>query len=1124
MKLINIIPVHLFLHCTYATVLPKDDNPCCPGVVDSKPPRDVPDKGIEWTRCNLGIPDYKKYEKNKAFECGTLEVPLDYTGKHTNTTILNLIKLKADEKATEKSPKGSIIVNFGGPGVSGVETLLSLQKALDVVGDVSVDDVRGFFDLQHDIISFDPRGTGKTMVPPVDEGILTEMSEELIYTVQNSSHTLTQDLLSDALDYLSTYTELFVTRDKEYREFRGTAFVARDIAAIATALGEGDRINYWGISYGTVLGQVLAGMFPDRIERMLLDGNLLADDYVKNLGADSFKDAENALYHFYDECMAATDNECHSANKLPEDRDDFLKVLDRVFMVCTGVGGGLGRPKSLSLTLWLLLSLYTPFPGYLQLDHLIDTALEGNRSMCPQQINPVANMTTPWSPLSEVAHLAIMCSDATFRIGTNEEGVSLYEDGQAEKKPFFLAMLAARVACSRWNTHAAEGINLTSLSKVKTKNPILLVNGKYDPVTPLDHARKISARFPGSQVLVHEGVGHSILAHGSSCILAKVAEYFNTGKVPPEEITCKPDLSAFEYVAEMLEKMEERDGPAGKRKIPVLLRLLSAKTTISPYQIPPSPTSSGGVKMSADILAAGGKASPSMGVETRNDNNGDLVTATEEQSLQRGLHERHLSMLGIAGAIGTGLFLGLGQSVQTGGPLGALLGYATVGLVVCAVQFALGEVAALLPVTGAFVRHAEFLVDPAWGFAIGWNLVYGNILSIPSEITAICVLFEFWTDINPSLWIMIFIVLTTVVGLCFVRVFGEVEFWFALLKILLVVFLIILGLVINLGGVPGTERIGFRYWKDPGPFVEYIASGSWGQFLGYWSVMTSAVFSFAGVESIAMAAAETRNPARAIPKACKNVFIRILVFYILAILIVGMLVRSDDERLNDQSGAAGQSPFVIAASAAGIPAIPSVVNAVVITSAWSASNQSLLAGTRVLYGLALKRQAPQIFLRTTAWGVPYVCVLFFTCFMFLSFMSLSNGAMTVFWWLVDLTAAGVLISWASILLNHIRLRLAMKKQGIPIEKLPWHNSWTFYSSCAGLFMTLLILLTGGFRVFTRGNWDPVGFVSSYLDIPLVTAAYLIWKFVKKTKVVPLAEIPLQDAFRQSEEDHEVMTA
>lgn len=434
-------------------------------------------------------------------------------------------------------------------------------------------------------------------------------------------------------------------------------------------------------------------------------------------------------------------------------------------------------------------------------------------------------------------------------------------------------------------------------------------------------------------------------------------------------------------------------------------------------------------------------ASSSVPDPARDPEAGDVVTAVEQRDLRRGLAERHLSMLGIAGAIGTGLFLGLGGAVQTGGPLGALLGYATVGLVVCAVQFALGEVAALLPVTGAFVRHAELLVDPAWGFAIGWNLVYGNLLSIPSEITAICVLFEFWTDINPSVFIVVFIILTVAVGLAFIRVFGEVEFFFAALKIALVVFLIILGLVIDLGGVPGTPRIGFKYWKTPGPWVEYIASGNWGRFLGYWSVMTSAVFSFAGVESLAMAAAETKNPHKAIPRACRNVFIRIVIFYILAILVVGMLVASDDPRLTG-SDTAAQSPFVIAASAAGIPAIPSVVNAVVITSAWSASNQSLLAGTRVLYGLAVKRQAPQIFLRTTSWGVPYMCVLLYTAFMFLSFMSLSNGAMTVFWWLVDLTAAGVLVSWSSILLNHIRLRLAMKKQGIPITALPWHNSWT----------------------------------------------------------------------------------
>ncbi|KAK8087206.1 hypothetical protein PG994_002180 [Apiospora phragmitis] len=504
----------------------------------------------------------------------------------------------------------------------------------------------------------------------------------------------------------------------------------------------------------------------------------------------------------------------------------------------------------------------------------------------------------------------------------------------------------------------------------------------------------------------------------------------------------------------------------------------------------------------ADLNAEDGGESgllpPAAGASTA-DHDGDLVTAAEGQDLRRGLEQRHLSMLGIAGAIGTGLFLGLGGAVQGAGPLGALLAYATVGLVVCAVQFALGEVAALLPVTGAFVRHAEFLVDPALGFAIGWNLVYGNILSIPAEITAICVLFSYWFDpveeVSPAVWIVVFIVLTAAVGFAFIRVFGEIEFVFALIKIVLVVFLIILG-------VPVLEEP--RPVRGAAP----IASGDWGKFLAYWSVMTGAVFSFAGVESIAMAAAEAQNPRRAIPRACKRVFARIVIFYILA------RAHRGHARGQQRRAAGRRSPFVIAASAAGIRAIPFVVNAVVITSAWSASNQSLLSGTRVLYGLALKNQAPKVFLRTTSWGTPYVCVGLFSFFMLLSFMSLSNGALAVFWWLVDLTAAGVLISWCTILLNHIRLKLSMRRQNISASRLPWNNSWTFYSSCVALVMCILILFTSGFTVFTKGNWDAAKFVSSYLDIPLVLGAYLIWKFLKKTQVVSLDSIPLLAALEQ----------
>ncbi|KAL1409346.1 hypothetical protein Q8F55_003328 [Vanrija albida] len=496
-------------------------------------------------------------------------------------------------------------------------------------------------------------------------------------------------------------------------------------------------------------------------------------------------------------------------------------------------------------------------------------------------------------------------------------------------------------------------------------------------------------------------------------------------------------------------------------------------------------------------------------------------SANEKRDLQKGLSQRHLSMIALAGSIGTGLFLSLGGSIATGGPLGSLLAYFFIGLIVCAVQFALGEVTALIPVTGSFVRHAEVFADPALGFALGWNIVYGNWLSVPSEIIAICVLIQFWrSDLNSAIWIMVFIVITAAVAFSKIRYFGEIEFGFAILKIILIVGLIIFGLITACGGVHGVERVGFRYWKNPGPFVPYIADGAWGRFLGFWAVLINAIFSFSGAESVAMAAAETRNPRQAIPKAVKRVFARITIFYVLSVLIVGMLVRSDDPRLQGSSDTAATSPFVLAAEAAGIKAIPSIINAVVITSAWSSGNQALLSGSRVLYGLAVKRHAPRVLLRTTSWGVPYVSVATFIAFSFLAFMTMSENAITVFYWFMNLVGCGVLISWSAILFNHLRLHAALRKQGISPTRLPWHNTWTPYASAVGLFFTILLLLTNGFAVFTKGNWSASGFITSYLDIGLVAAAFTIWKLIKRTKWVRLEDIPLEGILREIERNPE----
>jgi amino acid transporter len=363
---------------------------------------------------------------------------------------------------------------------------------------------------------------------------------------------------------------------------------------------------------------------------------------------------------------------------------------------------------------------------------------------------------------------------------------------------------------------------------------------------------------------------------------------------------------------------------------------------------------------------------------------------------------------------------------------------------------------------------------------VGWTVVYTAFLGVPSEISAAVVLIQFWTDLSPAIWISIFLVITLLVAIIFVGIYGEVEFFFATLKILLIIGIVIMGLVIDLGGVPGQKRLGFHYWKTPGPFVPYIASGNWGKFLGFWAVMNNAVYSFFGVESLTVAAAETENPRQNIPKACKRVFARVTFFYLISIFIVGLLVPSDSSALSNSSGTAAQSPFVIAANSAGIKVVPHIINAVVLTSAWSASNQSMLAGSRTIYALALKGQAPKIFLRVSRYGIPYVAVLLQVLFASLAYMTVSNQALNVFYWFVDLTSCGVIINWACVCYNHIRLCQACKIQGIDRKELPWSHWWTPYTSWFALCTCFVFLLTGGFTTFTRGNWSTSSFVSSYL--------------------------------------------
>ena len=239
-----------------------------------------------------------------------------------------------------------------------------------------------------------------------------------------------------------------------------------------------------------------------------------------------------------------------------------------------------------------------------------------------------------------------------------------------------------------------------------------------------------------------------------------------------------------------------------------------------------------------------------------------------------------------------------------------------------------------------------------------------------AEISAASVVIQFWNgaeDINVAAWISIIIILLICLNIFVVSIYGEAEFWFASIKIITIVGLLIFAVIIDLGGGPTKDRLGFRYWSNPGAMKAYVANGATGRFLGFFSTLVNAAFSYSGVEMVAVAAGEAENPRVNIPKAVRRVFWRILFFYVLGSLAIGVLIPYNEPRLlgaqdADAPGAAA-SPWVIAVYRASVPVLPSIINAVILISATSSGNAFLYTGSRYMYALAQNGQAPRFLLR-----------------------------------------------------------------------------------------------------------------------------------------------------------------
>ncbi|KAK3681701.1 amino acid permease/ SLC12A domain-containing protein [Podospora appendiculata] len=480
----------------------------------------------------------------------------------------------------------------------------------------------------------------------------------------------------------------------------------------------------------------------------------------------------------------------------------------------------------------------------------------------------------------------------------------------------------------------------------------------------------------------------------------------------------------------------------------------------------------------------------------------------------------HLDMMAIAGAIGTGLIIGTGTSLKYG-PAALLIGYVIMGFIVYVVMVALGEMGAWLPIKKSFSGYASRFVDPAMGFATGWNYFFKYVIVLPNNLTATGIILQHWLpNLNVSVWIVVFGVIIIAVNLIHVRFFGEAEFWMSLVKALVIIMLIILCFIVALGGAPNGVRTGFYFWQNPGGFGPFtvvldnqktVIDGDLGHFLGVWACIVQATFAYLGTELVGVAFGETPNPRKNVPKAVRQTLLRIVFFYVAGVLVMGMAVPYNSPAMNDAvskfAGTGLASPFTVAAETAGVPHLGDAVNGLLLVFTISAANSDIYLASRTAWALAKDGQAPKIMGRTNKRGVPVPAVALSSIFIALGFMNATKSSKTVFGYFVSLVTVFGALNWVAVLVSYLAMIRGMKAQGIPRSAMPFRSPLLPYGAYFALGFTILVIIFQGYSAFIpRFQIDK--FMTSYIGIPVYVINILWWKYFKGTKRVRASEMDL----------------
>jgi len=465
-------------------------------------------------------------------------------------------------------------------------------------------------------------------------------------------------------------------------------------------------------------------------------------------------------------------------------------------------------------------------------------------------------------------------------------------------------------------------------------------------------------------------------------------------------------------------------------------------------------------------------------------------------------------MIAIGGCIGTGLFMTSGGAIHDAGALGALLAYAIIGAMVFFLMTSLGEMATYLPVSGSFSTYATRFVDPSLGFALGWNYWFNWVITVAADVTIAAQVIEYWTPLQslPAwIWSSIFLIIIFGLNALSVRVYGESEYWFALIKVVTVIIFIIIGLL-TIVGIMGGKFVGFEtFTAGQGPI---LGDGLGGSLLTILGVFLVAGFSFQGTELIGITAGESENPERAVPKAIKQVFWRILLFYILAIFVIGMLIPYNSPALMGGDSDVATSPFTLVFKNAGLAFAASFMNAVILTSVLSAGNSGMYASTRMLYSMSKDKLAFPIFSKTNKSGVPYLSLLV-TALIVIAIFALQHISGDAYEYIVAASGMTGFIAWVGIAISHYRFRKAFDKQHYDKSVLKYKAKLFPFGPIFAGILCVIVIIGQDVDFIQTGHFNLNRFVITYMGIPVFLAFFIYHKLRYKTKMIPLEKVDLR---------------